>query len=204
MPADFGVVYPNRRVVVHGLEVKQDVSPGPGFGNAHRSPIPDGLHKTRVADTGKLRLRTKRHENVITKLARQQIAIQAVICVIDFKLPTAVQAQPVVPNELGARIFTARNFHVNFSQTLRGLMMRLSSSPRTRWARMTASLVNGSISLSHSADLAAALYHTFRSRDSGASRLRSVPPATESLRGTPTPLIPIRLLFVRQASTAGL
>ena len=109
MPPDFGAVDPHGRVVIYRAEMKQNLFALPVGGHGDALFIPHGGHEINVAQTRQTRFRAKRHGDLVGQFVADlvEIARQAGVAAIDFKLPGAVEVKPLLAHKLGARIFGA-------------------------------------------------------------------------------------------------
>src|SRR5690606_13239927 len=98
-----------RGVVVDRLEVQQDAPAGPCRGDADGAPVPDRLHEVGVAHAGQLRLRAEGDGDGAGEPGAGEPALQAAVAAVDLELPGAVEAQPLGPGELRARVLGAGN-----------------------------------------------------------------------------------------------
>ena len=89
-------VDPNPRLIIHRAKMKAHVPALHGLGRFKHAPIPRVLHEAVVADAGKFALRAKRHgDGGVEIVAGGQSARVAVALLIHFKLPLAVERDPV-------------------------------------------------------------------------------------------------------------
>src|SRR5204863_6004664 len=80
---------------------------GPLGRDGDLAPVPHRRHKVGVVDARKFRLRAERHRDRAGQLVLDQAALQAAVAAVDLELPFAIQAQPIWPSELRARVFGA-------------------------------------------------------------------------------------------------
>ena len=71
--------------------------------------IPDGVVIIMVFDARELRFRAERHGDAAVELALAQAAVDAAVALVDFKTPFAVEAEPVLADELRARVLITRD-----------------------------------------------------------------------------------------------
>ena len=110
MPADFAAVDPHRRFVVHRLKIELHPTVTPTLGNGDLAAIPHRLHEIKVLDARQLAFRAEWHANFPAQLAIQQAPGQPGIAGVDFKLPIAIEIEPVFADELRPRILRSWYF----------------------------------------------------------------------------------------------
>jgi hypothetical protein len=102
---------PDGGVVVDGLEVQEHILALPVGRDCHVATVPHRRHEIGMLDTAQFRFGAERNLDTLLQLAVAQTTFQTRVAMVDFELPFAVQAQPLVADELRAGVLAARYAH---------------------------------------------------------------------------------------------
>lgn len=107
MTGHFTPIDPNRGVVVDSPEVQDGTPAPPVLGDPDRAAVPDGLVEVGIPDARQLRLRAEGDSDPLGQLGVDQAALESAVARVEGELPGAVESEPVVPDEAGARVLGA-------------------------------------------------------------------------------------------------